>query len=344
MNRTFSMKTRAVFHATVMALGLFGLAVSGCLAAHAETLDQTVNRLLNDQQPVAAMAAIESALQAEPARVEYRFLKAVVFSEMGRSTEAVELFRQLSQDMPASPEPLNNLGVLYARQGQLEDARAALTAAVAKNPAYATAYENLGDVHARLAAQAYDRVAQLTPGNATVPPKLGLVSRIAGVPAKSAAHAAAMPGGESGTNMEKAPLEAMATAARPGDVVGSGSARPATASEPEAAAVEVAVRGWAADWSRRDTTAYLARYTSSYTPAGMSREAWEKQRRARIEGKAAIAVRVNNLHIKVRGQEATARFLQEYTADNSLNLKDQKTLHLVQEADKAWRIDRETTE
>lgn len=336
MNRTLSTKTRSALHAAVMALGLFGLAVSGCFTAHADTLDQTVNRLLDDHQPAAAMAAVDSALQNEPARAEYRFLKAVVLSEMGRHTEALELFGQLSRDLPASPEPLNNLGVLHARQGQLEEARVALTAAVEKDPAYATAYENLGDVHARLAAQAYDKAVQLTPGHATAPPKLALVSQIA-----------ALPGRDGSPKTQRPPVPA-GTAAPAG---GAGAAplaaatptEPAVARGAETADVEAVVRAWAQDWSRRDTAAYLARYTPGYAPAGMRREAWEKLRRARIEGKAAITVRLNDLQVKVQGREATARFLQEYTTDN-LHLRDRKTLHLVQEADQVWRIDRETTD
>jgi hypothetical protein len=46
------------------------------------------------------------------------------------------------------------------------------------NPGYATAHENLGDVHAALAAQSYARALKLDPGNVTVPPKLAIVREL----------------------------------------------------------------------------------------------------------------------------------------------------------------------
>jgi hypothetical protein len=44
--------------------------------------------------------------------------------------------------------------------------------AIRANPNYATAYENLGDVYARLASQSYNKALLLDNGNAAIPPKL----------------------------------------------------------------------------------------------------------------------------------------------------------------------------
>jgi tetratricopeptide (TPR) repeat protein len=65
--------------------------------------------------------------------------------------------------------------VLYAGQSQFDKARAALEMAIRTNPSYATAHENLGDVYARLASQAYSKALQLDGSNTTVPPKLALI-------------------------------------------------------------------------------------------------------------------------------------------------------------------------
>jgi Flp pilus assembly protein TadD len=119
------------------------------------------DRLLRDGQPAEALAQVERRLAADPLDAQARFLKGVILTEQKRSDEAVDVFVRLTQDYPERAEPYNNLAVLYAAQGALDRAREALESAVRVNPKYATALENLGDVYARLAADAYARAAQL---------------------------------------------------------------------------------------------------------------------------------------------------------------------------------------
>jgi len=65
--------------------------------------------------------------------------------------------------------------VLYSSKGQFEKARVALELAIQTHPSYSTAHENLGDIYAKLASQAYDKALQLDKGNGTVSTKLNLV-------------------------------------------------------------------------------------------------------------------------------------------------------------------------
>ncbi|MDP3708456.1 MAG: hypothetical protein Q8R56_10270, partial [Polaromonas sp.] len=53
-----------------------------------------------------------------------------------------------------------------------------LEMAIRTNPSYATAHENLGDVYARLASQAYSKALQLDSGNTGVQPKLALIRQL----------------------------------------------------------------------------------------------------------------------------------------------------------------------
>jgi tetratricopeptide (TPR) repeat protein len=101
-----------------------------------------------------------------------RFLKGVVQRNLGKQTEAIATFTKLTQDYPELPEPYNNLAVLYAAQGQYDKARVTLEMAIRTNPNYATAYENLGDIYARLASQSYNKALLLDNGNLAIPPKL----------------------------------------------------------------------------------------------------------------------------------------------------------------------------
>jgi tetratricopeptide (TPR) repeat protein len=104
-----------------------------------------------------------------------RFLKGVIQTESGKPADAIGTFTKLTEDYPELPEPYNNLAVLYAGQSQFDKARAALEMAIRTNPSYATAHENLGDVYAKLASQAYSKALQLDSNNTGVQPKLALI-------------------------------------------------------------------------------------------------------------------------------------------------------------------------
>jgi tetratricopeptide (TPR) repeat protein len=147
------------------------------LAAHADDLAD-VQRLYYAGQPAAAMERADEFLSAHPKDAQMRFVKGVMLTDAKRDTEAITLFQKLSEDHPDLAEPYNNLAVLYAGAGDYAKARATLDQALRTNPMYATAHENLGDVHAALAAQSYARALKLDPGNVTVPPKLALVREL----------------------------------------------------------------------------------------------------------------------------------------------------------------------
>ena len=77
----------------------------------------------------------------------------------------------------------------YAKKGEYDLARTELEAAIAAAPDYAIAYENLGDVHARLAAVNYEKAIARDPRNRTAPAKLKLARDVlapAPAPATSA--------------------------------------------------------------------------------------------------------------------------------------------------------------
>src|SRR5450830_653161 len=93
----------------------------------------------------------------------------------GKPNDPIATFVALTQEYPELPEPYNNLAVLYASQNQYDKARTALEMAIRTNPSYATAHENLGDVYAKLASQAYSKALQLDNTNPAIQPKLALI-------------------------------------------------------------------------------------------------------------------------------------------------------------------------
>lgn len=131
-----------------------------------------VSQLLRGGRLAEAEASADRHLKAKPRDPQMRYLKGLIQRDSGRQAEAVETFTQLTQDFPELPEPYNGLAVIHAAQGDYDRARVALELAIRANPAYATAHENLGDLHSRLARQSYCKALQHDVDNADLKAKL----------------------------------------------------------------------------------------------------------------------------------------------------------------------------
>ena len=136
---------------------------------------QDANKLFKQGQLDQALSKVDTYLAAKPKDAQGRFLKGLIVNEQGKPMEAISIFTALTNDYPELPEPYNNLAVLYAGQGQYEKAKVALEMAIRTHPSYATAHENLGDIYAKMASQAYDRALQLDKSNADTRTKLALI-------------------------------------------------------------------------------------------------------------------------------------------------------------------------
>lgn len=155
---------------------------------------QDIQRMIRGGQLDLALQRVDTALKEKPQDAQMRFLRGVILTEQGRTADAIDLFVHLTQDYPELPEPYNNLGVLYASEGEYDKARAALEMALRAHPQYPTAEENLGDVYAKLASQAYEKAAAGDATNKAVKTKLGLVNQVVALDAsQSAAKAAEKP-------------------------------------------------------------------------------------------------------------------------------------------------------
>jgi tetratricopeptide (TPR) repeat protein len=129
-------------------------------ARASSTALEQARRLREDGDTAGALRTIEMALERLPRDVALRFTRAVMQADLGQTDAAVAGFTALTQEYPELPEPHNNLATLHAARGDLDRARAALDEAVRAMPAYALAWDNLGDVYLRLAARAWERATQ----------------------------------------------------------------------------------------------------------------------------------------------------------------------------------------
>ena len=309
-----------------------------------------VSQLLRTGKLVEALTKADAFLAGKPNDPQMRFLKGVIQRSSGKQAEAIATFTKLTEDYPELPEPYNNLAVLYAGQGQFDKARAALEMAIRTNPSYSTAHENLGDVYARLASQAYNKALQLDGANAAVPPKLALIRELfspgnkgqrPSVTVAAAASAAAAAAPKPVASTTAAAPAAQPVAATPPSAP---AAKPAAASADSAAeqAAQEAVLAWAKAWSAKDVASYLGAYSKEFAPPGkQSRAAWEEDRRKRIVGKTSISVKLDNLDVTVSGNKAVAKFRQQYRA-GALSVSSRKTLHLLKTGDH-WQITKESS-
>ena len=129
-------------------------------AVHADALQDISKQIKQGQYPQ-ALEQVDKYLAAKPKDAQGRFLKGIVLTEMNKPNEAIAVFTKLTEDYPELPEPYNNLAVIYAQQKQFDKAKQALEMAIRTHPSYATAHENLGDIYARMASQAYDKALQI---------------------------------------------------------------------------------------------------------------------------------------------------------------------------------------
>jgi ketosteroid isomerase-like protein len=242
--------------------------------------------------------------------------------------------------------------------------------AIRTNPSYSTAHENLGDIYAKLASQAYNKALQLDTGNAAVPTKLALIREIFNNPKGSHTATNAQQGA---TPTAKPPVVAVVPVAPPIAIASvppkpfvttpaaSVASTPAptptvvtkpppesatpkvadTASGTQIKELEAAVANWASAWSARDVKSYLAAYGKDFdTPGSIGRKAWEEERTQRILGKSTISVKVDKLVVSVNGARASAKFRQDYKA-GGLAVTSHKTLDFAKVGER-WQIVKET--
>ncbi|MDP2793916.1 MAG: tetratricopeptide repeat protein [Sulfurisoma sp.] len=362
------------FRKTLLAVAFAGWASLTLLSppARADNL-QDAQRFLKQGQHAQALDQVDRHLSGKPKDAQGRFLKGLILTEMGKTNDAIGVFTKLTEDYPELPEPYNNLAVIHAQQKQYDKAKQALEMAIRTHPSYATAHENLGDIYARMASQAYDKALQLDKGNASAQSKLAMIRDLMGTrpgvrpvavkpavvevkvaetkpveikpvaapepkPAIVAPVAVAPAPTSPATTAPAKPVVEAKPAAEPKPPV---ETRPAAPSGDANAEIAKVVGAWAADWSKKDVKNYLAHYAKDFkTPGGESRSIWESERQKRIAKPGAIQVGFDNLRVSLDGADrATAKFRQHYKSA-SLKTSSNKVLELVRR-DGKWLIQQE---
>lgn len=348
-----------------MALNRFSIAfIAACIplmAMAAVPTIQDANQTFRRGNNNAALEKINSFLATNPKDAQGRFLKGLILTDLNRLGDAIKVFSDLTEDYPELPEPYNNLAVLYAAQADYERAKHSLEMAIRTHPSYATAHENLGDIYAKMASQAYDKALQLDQSNTSAQTKLALIRELFS-PAPHTQEVAkateplkgkTKPGTKVAALVQATSASSQPAATTPSDsaaqVVTAKSAdtannvstppvtpKPAAQTDPKSA-VEQTVHDWAGAWSARDADAYMAFYSEAFkTPRGQDRAAWETERKARVTRPEFIKIDIDRIKIDIKGNTAKVRFQQRYES-NIVKDKGRKTLVLTKQGD-SWKI------
>lgn len=291
---------------------------------------EDASRLLNQGKHAAALKKVNAAIASNPQDARARFLKGLILTEQNNTEAAIQVFTLLTRDYPELPEPYNNLAVLYAAQGQYDRAQESLEMAIRTHPSYAVAHENLGDVYAKMASEAYDKALSLDRSNQTAQTKLALIrelfggaTTLASVPAQTVAPARATP--------KPAPAAAPPRA-QPAEPT------PVAPTANQTQDVIETVNSWAKAWSNKDTAKYLSHYSPKFDPAGkQTRKEWENTRKTRLSRPKFIQISISNSKVSFTGNnKATVTFQQHYKS-NTIDSVGQKTLKMVKSNDR-WLI------
>ena len=165
-----------------MALSRFLVIAAACFALAATPVMadevQQINQQFRSGNLTSALNLANAYLAKNPKDAQARFLKGLILADQGKTNDAIAIFTGLTEDYPELPEPYNNLAVLYASQNKYTAAKNTLDMAIRAHPGYATAHENLGDIYAKMASQAYEKALALDSKNTAVQTKLSMIQNV----------------------------------------------------------------------------------------------------------------------------------------------------------------------
>jgi hypothetical protein len=103
------------------------------------------------------------------------------------------------------------------------------------------------------------------------------------------------------------------------------------------------LNAWARAWASNDVPGYLSYYAPSFeTPKGVSRGAWEAERKARIAKPRKIEVDVDTPKVRFDDKNRAVVSFRQHYKSGPLDVTSSKTLVMIKNGDK-WQIQQERT-
>ncbi|MDA3921959.1 MAG: tetratricopeptide repeat protein [Salinisphaera sp.] len=305
-----------------------GVAASGTAFANMDA----ARKALAHQHYGQAASELNAVLASQPDNPEASFLKGLTLAQANKTHAAVLQFEKLTSDYPGLADAWNNLGVLYARVGRLDDARTALHKAIALNPQDASAQENMGDLYVALAERAYRSASQKEGDRASA--KSQKLAQVLPTDADVGA-APTTTADTSSPTVKQRQARSPAASAAPDN---ASTAAPSAVKN----AVASALQTWAHAWSDHDVQGYLNAYSDNYQPQGnRSLVDWIKDRRRHLASSARTEVKLSDIEVHSEGDDRAVATFDQRAGSPDHESDEHKNMLFVRE-DGGWRIKQES--
>ena len=272
-----------------------------------------IKLLLKNGNYKKAEGLINNSIESNLNNPEILFYRGIMETNLGKTNQAIDTFRDLTERFPELPEPFNNLAVLYAEKGQFRLAKEILEQAIKTNPSYLTAHINLGDIFTKMASEAYNKALEIDKSNNIAITKLSMITQLFNY----------------NPNTKNTVIDSIKTKKEP-------KITKLSKKELEKRILN-SIENWKTAWESKDIESYLNAYSSNFIyPNNMSKSQWEKYRTNRILPKKIINISISNIKIEFKKEIIKATFTQNYKSGR-LNQTSNKILTFIDE-DSQWSI------
>ncbi len=279
----------------------------------AESNIEKIKLLLKQGKYENAESIIKETIEYNLNNPEILFYRGIIQTNQGKTNQAIDTFRDLTERFPELPEPFNNLAVLYAEKGQFRLAKEILEQAIKTNPSYLTAHINLGDIFTKMASEAYNKALEIDKSNNIAITKLSMITQLFNY----------NPNTKNTVIDSVKPKEQVKITKLPKNELRK--------------IILNSIENWKTAWESKNMEDYYDSYSSNFIyPNNMTKSEWEKYRANRILPKKLINISISNIKFKFKKEKIQATFTQNYKSGR-LNQTSNKNLTFVEE-DERWLI------
>jgi len=284
----------------------------------AESNTEKIKLLLKQGKYENAESIIKETIEYNLNNPEILFYRGIIQTNLGKTNQAIDTFRDLTERFPELPEPFNNLAVLYAEKGQFRLAKEILEQAIKTNPSYLTAHINLGDIFTKMASEAYNKALEIDKSNNIAITKLSMITQL--------------------FNYNPNTKNTIIDSVKPKEQV-----KITMLPKKELRKIILnSIENWKTAWESKNMEDYFDSYSSTFIyPNNMTKSEWKKYRANRILPKKIINISISNIKFKFEKEKIQTTFTQNYKSGR-LNQTSNKILTFVGENER-WLILEETS-
>ena len=293
---------------------------------------------------VTAINILKREVKKHPADYQAWFMLGVTQAKRRQFHDAIRAFNKVVELQPSLAEPHNNLAVIYNELGDLRAAVRELETSLELNPAYGTAYENIGDLYVKLAAQSYKK-ALIKNDSSTLQHRYERLLRIRDADSLAVVKAATLKKAAAPVVEKPAPVQPVAqppapsTTAVVADVQSSVTGKSDAVTDEQQQQLLQAIELWRSAWSKQDIEGYYAAYDDSFGQGERfkTRKAWKKYKEGVIRNKKFIKVELENIVISAQPKGLMKVVLVQHYSSDSYKSDDQKEM-IFRHTDTGWKI------